>query len=65
MMSAEVYQKLLRKRNEKTLSYINNRARGIRNFLQNRSESITLDRMIYEVNLMKHEIEHIKRSNYP
>ena len=64
MMSAEAYQKLLRKRDEKKLSYINNRARGIWNFLQSRSESLTIDRMIYEVNLMKHEIEHITRDNY-
>ena len=63
-MSAEAYQILLRKKNEKTLSYINNRARGIWNFLQRRSESITLNRMIYEVNLMKSEIEHIAGGNY-
>ena len=63
-MSADAYQRLMRKRNEKTISYINNRARGIWNFLQDRSESLTLDRMIYEVNLMRSEIEHIAGSNY-
>jgi len=60
-MSAEVYRCSERK---KSLLYINNRARGIWYFLLDRFESLSLDRMIYEVNLMRSEMEHIAESNY-
>lgn len=55
---------LIEEKREKSFSYINNRARGIWNFLEDRYESLSLDRIIYEVDLMRSEMEHIARSNY-
>jgi len=52
-MSAYAYQRLLRRkereRKDRALSYINNRSRGIWNFLTNRSDSMTYSRMLQEV----------------
>jgi len=46
MMSAESYQNM---KKEKAFSYIDNRSNGIRKFLYYRSQSLTLEKMIEEV----------------
>lgn len=52
-MSAHAYQLLLKRKNrdrlDKARSYINNRSRGIWNFLTYRADSMTLDKMVHEV----------------
>jgi len=52
-MSAHAYQLLLKRKNrdrlDKARSYINNRSRGIWNFLTYRADSMTYSRMLQEV----------------
>lgn len=59
-MSAKAYQTLLRKRREKVLPYIDSRAKELRRSFR----VLTLFKMIDRVNLVKHELEHIMRSNH-
>jgi len=59
-MSAESYQRAIRKRREMSLPHIKSRAKEIRRGVK----VLTLSRMIDSVNLMIRELEHIARSNH-
>ena len=59
-MSAESYQRAIRKRRELSLPYIKSRAKEHRRGVR----FLTFGRMIDSVNLMIRELEHIARSNH-
>ena len=60
MMSAEAYQRAIRKRREMSFPYIESRAKELRQGIK----VLTLGRMIDSVNLMIREYEHIVGSNH-
>ena len=59
-MSAETYQRAIRKRRELSLQYIKSRAKELRRGVK----VLTFGRMVDSVNLMMRELEHIARSNH-
>ena len=59
-MSAETYQRAIRKRRERSFPYINSRAKELRRGVK----ILTFGRMVDSVNLMIRELEHISRSNH-
>ena len=59
-MSAESYQRAIRKRRELSLPYIKSRAKELRRGVR----FLTFDRMIDSVNLMIRELENIAWSNH-
>ena len=59
-MSAEAYQRAIRKRREMSFPYIESRAKELRRGVK----VLTFGRMIDSVNLMIREYEHIAWSNH-
>ena len=59
-MSAEAYQRLIRKRREMSFPYIESRAKELRRGIK----VLTIGRMIDDVNFVAREIEHIAWSNH-
>ena len=60
MMSAEAYQRAIRKRREMSFPYIESRAKELRRGVK----VLTYGRMVDRVNLMLRECEHIAWSNH-
>ena len=59
-MSAEAYQRTIRKRREMAFPYIESRAKELRRGIK----VLTYGRMVDRVNLMLRECEHIAWSNH-
>ena len=59
-MSAGAYQRLLRNKRRTLLPSIYGRA----NILRREVRILTINKIIYEVNMMIYEMEHIARSNH-